>query len=44
MIKNLKKIFFIICILMLISKNVYTPVLVNQGAQENEQTKIFEIA
>ncbi len=34
MIKKLKKILFIICILILISKNVYTPVLVNVSEPE----------
>jgi len=44
MIKNLKKILFVICFMVLISKNVYTPVLVNRDIQENVKTRIFEIA
>lgn len=42
MINSLKNIVFAICLSVLISKNVYTPVLVNADAPV--KTEIFEIA
>ncbi len=34
MIKKLKKLFLIICLAVLVSKNVYTPILVNVSIPE----------
>ena len=44
MIKKFKNIIFAICFLVLVSKNVYTPVLVNVNSGGNIQAKIFESA
>ncbi len=44
MVKLLKNLFFVLCLSVLISKNVYTPVLVQVSPQSPAPAAFFEIA